>query len=115
MSGVVSSLKAVSRNLLPPSVSVIRRGTTDTTINFLSEFFGLATSVSVKNRSATLVLSYRTQSPVVDLDEIPANGVDAVSDTYVDFLQLVGVGGVSDWIVNAQVVSFLELKKLGVL
>lgn len=115
MSGVVASLRAIPREKLPPTVSVIQRGTTDTTISFLSQFFGLATSVSIKNRHATLVLSYRTQSPVVALDEIISNGVDAVSDTYVDFLQLVGVAGVSDWVVKAQVVNLLELQKLGVL
>jgi hypothetical protein len=81
----------------------------------LSEFFGLATSLRIKNRHATLLLSYRTQSPVQALDEIPAGGVDTVSDTFVDFIELLGPGGVSDWIVDAQIVSFLELKKLGIL
>ena len=115
MSGIVSTLKAISREKLPPTVSVIQRGTTDTTISFLSQFFGLATSVSIKNRHAANILSYRTQSAIVPLDEIISNGVDVINDTYVDFLQLVGVAGVSDWVVKAQIVSFLELKKLGVL
>lgn len=115
MSGVVATLRAISREKLPPTVGITQRGTTDTTISFLSQFFGLATSVSIKNRHATNVLSYRTQSPIASLDEIPSSGVDTVSDTYVDFLQLVGVAGVSDWIVSAQVLSFLELKKLGIL
>lgn len=115
MSGIVSTLRAIPREKLPPQVGVTQRGTIDTTISFMSQFFGLATSVSIKNRHATNVLSYRTQSPINPLDEIPSNGVDAVSDTYVDFLQLVGVAGVSDWIVSAQILSFLELQKLGIL
>lgn len=115
MSGIVATLKPISREKLPPTVSILQRGTIDTTINFMSQFFGLATSVSIKNRHASLVLSYRTQSPIAPLNEIISNGVDAVNDTYVDFLQLTGPAGVSDWIVNAQIVNFLELQRLGVL
>lgn len=115
MSGIVASLRAVSREKLPPTVSITRRGTIDTRISMLSEFFGLATSLRIKNRHATLLLQYRTQSPINTLDDIPAGGVDTVSDTLVDYVELVGVVGVSDWIVDAQIVSFLELKKLGIL